>query len=101
MPWNVRDESTRLLLSRGHIIESEEQLDALLTRGAFVDIEEARAVAHLEEMAEKERANLSSLKRPENLFSLWDQSAEEMHQLMGKLPEAPPRRVRSPTLPPG
>ncbi len=90
LPWNIRDESTRLLLSRGHIVESEELLDALLARGAFVDIEEARAVAHLEDLAEKERANLSALKRPENLFSLWDQSAKEMHQLMGRLPEAPP-----------
>lgn len=90
MPWNIRDESTRLLLSRGHIVESEELLDALLARGAFVDIEEARAVAHLADLAEKERTNISALKRPENLFSLWDQSAEEMHQLMAKLPEAPP-----------
>ena len=90
LPWNIRDESTRLLLSRGHIVESEELLDALLARGAFVDIEEARAVAHLADLAEKERTNISALKRPENLFSLWDQSAEEMHQLMAKLPEAPP-----------
>lgn len=94
LPWNVRDESTRLLLSRGHIVESEEQLDALLTRGAFVDIEEARAVAHLADLAEKERANISALKRPENLFSLWDQSAEEMYKLMAKLPEAPPSLVQ-------
>jgi HD-GYP domain-containing protein (c-di-GMP phosphodiesterase class II) len=90
LPWNVRDEGARLLLSRGHIVESEEQLDALLTRGAFVDFEEARAVAHLADLAEKERTNFSALKRPENLFSLWDQSTEELHQLMTKLPEMPP-----------
>jgi len=90
LPWNVRDESTRLLLSRGHIVESEELLDALLARGAFVDFEEARAVAHHEDMAARERANLSALKRPQNLFSLWDQSAEELHKLMGGLPERPP-----------
>ena len=89
LPWNVRDESTRLLLSRGHIVESEEQLDALLTRGAFVDVEEARAVAHLQESAERERATLSALKRPQNLFTLWDQSAEEMRKLMGNLPDRP------------
>lgn len=89
LPWNVRDESTRLLLSRGHVVESEEQLDALLARGAFVDIDEARAVAHLQASAEQERASLSALKRPQNLFSLWDQSAEEMRKIMGKLPETP------------
>ncbi len=90
LPWNVRDESTRLLLSRGHVVESEEQLDALLARGAFVDMEEARAVAHLEEMAEKERANFSALKRPQNLFSLWDQSAEELRKLLGDQPDRSP-----------
>lgn len=91
LPWNVRDESTRLLLSRGHIVESEEQLEALLTRGAFVDIEEARAVAQHAEMAARERASLSALRRPQNLFNLWDQSAEELHKLMGRLPESPPQ----------
>lgn len=90
LPWNVRDEGTRLLLSRGHIVETEEQLDALLSRGAFVDIDEARAVAHQEELAEKERLSLSALQRPENLFSLWDHSAGEMEKLMAKLPELPP-----------
>lgn len=90
LPWNVRDEGARLLLSRGHIVESEEQLDALLSRGAFVDVEEARAIAHLEELAEKERLSLSALQRPENLFSLWDHSAAEMEKLMARLPESPP-----------
>jgi HD-GYP domain-containing protein (c-di-GMP phosphodiesterase class II) len=90
LPWNVRDEGGRLLLSRGHTVDDEEQLDALLTRGAFVDLEEARAVAHQEELAQKERLSLSALQRPENLFSLWDHSAAEMEKLMAKLPELPP-----------
>ena len=90
LPWNIRDEETRLLLSRGHIVETEEQLDALLSRGAFVDIDEARSVAHQAELAEKERLSLSALQRPENLFSLWDQSAGQMEKLMARLPELPP-----------
>lgn len=90
LPWNVRDEGTRLLLSRGHIVESEAQLDALLSRGAFVDFEEARAVAHLEELADKERLSVSALQRPENLFSQWGQSAGEMEKLLSKLPERLP-----------
>lgn len=91
LPWSVRDESTRLLLSRGHVIESEEQLEELLARGAFVDVEEARAVAHQEELAAQERAHLSTLKRPQNLFSLWDQTAQELRQLLGDQPaHAPP-----------
>lgn len=89
LPWNVRDEGTRLLLSRGHVVESEQQLDALLARGAFVDVEEARAAAHLHESAEKEGATLSTLKRSPNLFGLWDQSAEQLRKLMDHLPDSP------------
>ncbi len=90
LPWSVRDESTRLLLSRGHVIESEEQLEALLARGAFVDVEEARAVAQQEEQAAQERTHLSTLKRPQNVFSLWDQTAQELRQLMGDQPAHAP-----------
>lgn len=84
LPWNVRDQSARLLLSRGHIVESGSLLGALLARGAFVDIEEARAIAHLEEMPEKERVKLSALKRPQNLFSLWEHSAQALRQRLGE-----------------
>lgn len=95
LPWNVRDETTRLLLSRGHIVEDAHLLDALLERGVFVDLEEARAVAHQEKLAEQERASLSALKRPQNMFSLWDQTADALHKLMDKLPQVPvqPSRV--------
>lgn len=91
LPWNVRDDQARLLLSRGHVVEDEQMLEALLARGAFVDAEEARAVAQSQkdEQTERERSALSALKRPSNMFSLWDQSAEEMRKLMGGLPEVP------------
>jgi HD-GYP domain-containing protein (c-di-GMP phosphodiesterase class II) len=92
LPWNVRDETTRLLLSRGHIVEDEAMLDELLQRGAFVDIEEARAVALWEkQQAEREQSTLSALQRAPNMFGNWDASAEELHKLMGKLPQAPVR----------
>jgi len=92
LPWNVRDEETRLLLSRGHVIHSEAQLDALLTRGAWVDIEEARSAAHLHGGPDPEPVSAA---RPQNMFSLWDQSADEMRKLMAKVPHAPdlPKRV--------
>jgi HD-GYP domain-containing protein (c-di-GMP phosphodiesterase class II) len=85
LPWNVRDEQTRLLLSRGHVIESEAQLDALLARGAWVDIEEARAAGHLLGAAE---SNPVAVPRSQNLFDLWGQSANEMRKLMAKVPHA-------------
>lgn len=94
LPWNVRDETTRLLLSRGHVVEDEHLLEALLARGVYVDLEEARAAAREEEAA-RQQISLSTLRRPTNLFALWDQSAEEMHKLVGKAPHTPlvPGRV--------
>ena len=89
LPWNVRDETTRLLLSRGHVVEDEHLLDALVTRGVFVDLEEARAVAHEESQAAKDSMSVSTLKRPTNLFSQWDRSAEDLHKLMGQVPKTP------------
>lgn len=64
LPWGVRDEHGQLLLARGHVIGSEAQLQALLERGATVDIEEVRAAASRAE-AEK--------KRPPSLFAQWEQ----------------------------
>jgi HD-GYP domain-containing protein (c-di-GMP phosphodiesterase class II) len=91
LPWNVRDEGTRLLLSRGHVVETEEQLGALLARGAFVDIEEARASGHLGDPAHQDPGVLSAMKRPQNLFSLWDQSTEKYRKLMDRVPDHPPQ----------
>jgi HD-GYP domain-containing protein (c-di-GMP phosphodiesterase class II) len=96
LPWDVRDEQTRLLLSRGHVIQSEAQLDALLERGAFVDAEEARATAHLYQGSGPVPAQEpTATPRVQNLFGLWSQSTEEMRKLMVKVPHAPdlPTRV--------
>lgn len=40
LPFNVRDDEHALLLARGQVITSEEQLAALIERGALVDIDE-------------------------------------------------------------
>ncbi|MBL8334320.1 MAG: hypothetical protein JNM08_14515 [Rubrivivax sp.] len=40
LPFNVRDHESALLLARGHVIESPEQLNALCERGALVDVDE-------------------------------------------------------------
>jgi hypothetical protein len=42
LPWNVRTESGHLLLARGQILASEEDIEALLMRGMFVDAAEIR-----------------------------------------------------------
>ena len=45
LPWGVRDANGKLLLAQGHLIATADQLAAVLERGAFVDIEEAKAAA--------------------------------------------------------
>ena len=40
LPFNVRDADRTLLLARGEVVETHEQLEAILRRGALVDITE-------------------------------------------------------------
>ncbi len=42
LPFNVRDADRSLLLARGQLVSSREQLDALFERGALVDLAELR-----------------------------------------------------------
>lgn len=42
LPWDVRDETGKLLLARGYLIQTPELLYNLLRRGVFVDAEEVR-----------------------------------------------------------
>lgn len=79
LPWNVRDESGRLLLTRGHVVHTEGQLEQILARGAFVDIEEARAVAAEEQAAAEAEKRI---KPPPNLFNLWEQTTEQLKTLL-------------------
>jgi hypothetical protein len=90
LPWNVRDASQRLLLSKGQTIDSQAQLDLLLERGAFVDFEEARAAEHLIVT----QTHTDAPKRPPNLFALWDELPNQMRQFIEGLrgaPDAPAR----------
>jgi hypothetical protein len=43
LPFNVRDADRSLLLARGQIVDSHEQMRALLERGALVDLGELRS----------------------------------------------------------
>ncbi|HSW04146.1 HD-GYP domain-containing protein [Aquabacterium sp.] len=47
LPWGVRDQRGNLLLGKGHLVGSEEMLQALLDRGVFVDAQEAANAAAL------------------------------------------------------
>lgn len=78
LPWNVRDEAGHLLLSKGHCIESDHQLDQLLERGAFVDVEEIKARAR----EAQEAAASARPVPPPTLFSLWEQTPQALKTLL-------------------
>jgi HD-GYP domain-containing protein (c-di-GMP phosphodiesterase class II) len=73
----VRDEQGHLLLSKGHVVANEHQLDQLLERGAFVDVEEVRAAAQREAPSEADKP-----KAPPNLFDLWNKASEQLRTLL-------------------
>ncbi len=81
LPWNVRDEAGLLLLSKGHFLESEQQLDELLTRGAFVDIEEIKASVLTASSTEAPRVSA-----PPNLFGLWEKTPQTLKELFAAHP---------------
>lgn len=78
LPWNIRDELGRLLLSKGHVISTEGQLDAVLQRGAFVDIEDIKAAA----AGATDTSAGHARNAPPNLFELWRQSAEDLKSVL-------------------
>jgi hypothetical protein len=78
LPWNVRDASERLLLSKGQIVDSQSQLDILLERGAFVDLEEAKVAERL--IVSQSQASVP--KRAPSLFGVWDQLPDQMRLLI-------------------
>jgi HD-GYP domain-containing protein (c-di-GMP phosphodiesterase class II) len=43
LPFNVRNADHTLLLARGHVVDTFDQMEALFTRGALVDIAELRS----------------------------------------------------------
>lgn len=84
LPWNVRDEHSLLLLTKGHVVESEHQLELLLQRGAFVDVEEIKALAR-----DAEPAQPKAMVAPPNLFDLWDQTTDALHKLLTDVAHQP------------
>ena len=81
LPWGVRDAQGKLLLARGHVIANLDQLEALLERGAFVDIEEVRAAV---KAAEAEAA-----KRPLSLFALWERTLWQLDRVLRSIADEP------------
>ena len=71
-PLGIYDASGRLLLARGHRLDSLEQLEKLIDREAQVDLRESAPLT--------ERISRA---RPEQLPVFWDQQLDEMGLLLG------------------
>jgi len=73
-----------LLLAKGYIVTTGPQLDNILERGAFVDVEEIRAVTQA--VAPSQAPTVAA---PPNLFDLWNQTSEILRVLLNP-PQRPP-----------
>lgn len=71
LPFNVRDADHTLLLARGHVVDTDEQMEALFTRGALVDLAELRPPQDLIRTAS-----------PEQLPKLWDQCLDRVGEAL-------------------
>jgi len=72
LPFGICDAEGRLLLARGHSIESEAQLEVLLERGAFVDRSGAAPDA----------SHRIAHARGDELAGLWDSSMDHIGMLL-------------------
>lgn len=70
LPFNVRDHDGTLLLARGRLIETPEQMQALLARGALVDSVELQALLNPTERVQQAR--------PEELPGLWTTCLDDL-----------------------
>lgn len=73
LPWNIRDASGQLLLAKGFVLHGEQQLEALLDRGVYVDVEEVRAA---------KRAAEEAAARAPNLFGQWERLLWRLDKLL-------------------
>jgi HD-GYP domain-containing protein (c-di-GMP phosphodiesterase class II) len=76
LPWGVRDAVGNLLLARGQMMNSAAQIEALLERGATVDIEELRAVAEAASRA------AAQPQRAPTLFGQWEQALWQLDRVL-------------------
>lgn len=82
LPFGVRDEAGKLLLARGQVVSGDMQLETLLARGLYVDIEEVRALKEGRAAAEVEA-------QKKTLFDLWEQAHGRLDRLLKSLAAVP------------
>ncbi|MBC7941686.1 MAG: hypothetical protein H7Z19_18360, partial [Chitinophagaceae bacterium] len=77
LPFNVRNADRTLLLARGQQVDTQEQLEALFSRGALVDLAELLSARELIMKAPREQ-----------LPRLWADSMEEVARVIRSSPQA-------------
>jgi HD-GYP domain-containing protein (c-di-GMP phosphodiesterase class II) len=77
LPFNVRDSDSTLLLARGHVVGTHEQMEALFRRGALVDIDEIRTLD----------VDISRIPR-ERLPTLWRSCMDDVGRALNSSPHA-------------
>jgi HD-GYP domain-containing protein (c-di-GMP phosphodiesterase class II) len=75
LPFGVRDEHGQLLLARGQMIDSDQQLAVLLARGLYADQDEVQAALNARAGPAPDSA------RRRTLFDLWEQTAWHLDRL--------------------
>ena len=85
LPFRVLDDHGRLLLAQGQLIESEEQLDELSQRGAWVERGAAEAERKRRELESGAGLAFSTSKRQLSLFDQWEQQALQLDPLLRNL----------------
>jgi hypothetical protein len=82
LPFSVRDEHGKLLLARGQMIDTDQQLAVLLSRGLYADQDEVKA-AHTRGGAAPDNG------RKRTLFDLWEQTAWHLDRLQKSIDPEP------------
>jgi len=72
LPWNVYNDSSQLLLSRGHVLRDTAQVNALIARGVYVD--QADHEAHQQDTQRHARR--------QDAVTLWESLHQRMTQLL-------------------
>jgi len=80
LPWNVRNQDSTLLLAKGYVVRDEAQLEMLLDRGIFVDLEEVRALEALKPAAPQV---------PESIFARWTGAVDTLEALLTSPEDVP------------
>jgi len=75
LPFSIHDAASKLLLAKNQVVNDEHQLEALVERGAFVNVDELRGV----------RAEIYAAP-PEQLPSLWRKCADMLSRVLTSMP---------------